>query len=119
MKRNEDKPLEKCIADNLMRALEDRGLTEDDLVLDGVVGRSSINAYLSMSQLPTLRTAYRIANYLGVTVDWLCGFDEIDDSADYILKNNDNLDDARARFYEALDKVSPDDSEAPWGRLEE
>ena len=119
MKRSEDKALERTFSENLLRAMDEKGLTEDDLVLDGVVGRSSINAYISMTQLPTLRTICRIANYLDVTVDWLCGFDAVDEDIDYILKKEEEKGSARDRFYEALDRVSPDDSEAPWGRLEE
>ena len=115
MKRTEDKTLERSVSERICQLMDEHGLTEDDFVFDGVCGRSSIRAYIAMEQLPTLRTIYRIAEYLHVTVDYLCGYEDADSDADYVLNQQK---DPREQFYEALDRINPVDSEAPWGTLQ-
>ena len=115
MKRPEDKPLERSFAERLRIKMDEYGYSTEDFELDSVCASSSMRKYLEGVSLPTLRTAYRIADYLGTTLDYLCGFDDITSDEQNVLSNE--YDAKREAFYSALDNMKMDDSEAPWGRL--
>lgn len=112
MRRSDDIRIEETLCYRLKDIMRDKGIGPEDFELAGVCVKTSIEAYLNMTRLPTLRTLYRIARYLGVSVDWLCGMDE--------MNTNTPTVDPRDKFYEALDKVNPEnyESEAPWGILQ-
>lgn len=76
MKRFSDENLERTYADKLEEAMLDAGVGPEDLDAEGIVPLSSINSYISGKHLPQLRTAVRIANYLGKSMDFFCGEDE-------------------------------------------
>lgn len=60
----------------LREAMDSMGLDGKTLEDMGVVSASSVHEYIDCGRIPNLRTACRIAEFLDVTVDWLCGFDE-------------------------------------------
>lgn len=80
MRRLEDRELELIFSDRLSEAMMMRGLEEEDFEDDDIASVSSVRYYQKdNSKLPNLRTAVRIANYLGVSLDWLCGIGENQD----------------------------------------
>lgn len=100
-----DYKIESIFAKRLETAMIDFGVGIEELDLDDICASSMLRRYLKGECMPTLRTAWRIADYLGVTVDWLCGMDS--DS-----NEDDIYDKKQEEFFENFD------SEAPWGTLE-
>lgn len=60
-------------ARRLQDLLDSHGMTGQDLEDAGVISASSVREYLENNRLPNLRTAYRIAEFFSVSLDWLCG----------------------------------------------
>ena len=60
----------------LRQAMEEKGVDAKDLEDIGVISSSSIREYIECGRLPNLRTACRLAEFLDVDLDWLCGFKE-------------------------------------------
>jgi transcriptional regulator with XRE-family HTH domain len=78
LKRKDDYGLEKVFGERLADAMEDNGVTVEDMETDDIAVSSVINSYISGKSLPQLRTAVRIATYLNVSLDYLCGLDDGD-----------------------------------------
>lgn len=78
MKRKDDYGLERVFGERLADAMEDNGVTVEDMETDDIAVSSVINSYISGNSLPQLRTAVRIATYLNVSLDYLCGLDDSD-----------------------------------------
>ena len=57
-------------------AMELRGMQPIDFEDWDLVSQSSVSAYIDGRQIPNLRTIYRIAEFLEVSIDWLCGLGE-------------------------------------------
>ena len=57
----------------LKEAMEDNMATPLDFEDAGICAESSIKSYLRGKNIPNLRTAQAIAEYLGVSLDYLCG----------------------------------------------
>lgn len=74
--RNEFDSVDYYFRTRLKEALDNKCLTGKDLEDCGVVAQSSIHEYIDCGRLPNLRTACRLAEFLDVSLDWLCGFDE-------------------------------------------
>lgn len=64
----------------LNAALIEHGLTGQDLEDAGVVSASSVKDYIDGEVIPNLRTTCRIADFLGVDLNWLCGYGESEPS---------------------------------------
>ena len=77
MKFFEDSDLEYYFPLVLEEEMNLRGLSPSDFEECGVVSASSKKSYLDGDTLPTLRTAAKIASFLSVSLDHLCGFDDI------------------------------------------
>lgn len=60
----------------LRQAMLDKGMEAKDLGDCGIISASSIREYVDCGRLPNLRTACRLAEFLDVDLDWLCGFKE-------------------------------------------
>ena len=60
-------------AANLLRTLEERGMTQMDLVRATGEGQSTINAICSGKHSPRLGVVTRIADALGMSIDELAG----------------------------------------------
>ena len=74
-----DYELEMIFARRLEDAMALKGVDASDIEFAGVIGSgSSIKAYIEGDQIPNLRTAVRLAKYLDVSLDYLCGMDEAD-----------------------------------------
>lgn len=74
----------------LRQALDAKGYSGKDLEDAGVVSASSIKEYVDGGRLPNLRMACRIADFLDVDLNWLCGFEEEPTYMD-ILKQDDRI----------------------------
>lgn len=82
MRKKEDIDLEIIFPQRLEEAMLDRGLDPEDLEADDIIASSTVKYYGKYGgRLPSLRSAVRMAAYLGVSLDWLCGLDDttIDD----------------------------------------
>lgn len=74
-----DYKFEAVFARRLEDTLVSKGLDASDVEFAGVIGsENSIKAYINGYQIPNLRTAVRLAKYLNVSLDYLCGMDEDD-----------------------------------------
>ena len=60
----------------LREAMDSKGYDAKDLDDMDVASSSSIREYTECGRLPNLRTACRLAEFLDVDLNWLCGFDE-------------------------------------------
>lgn len=65
-----------CFGDRLKEAMDYRGLDGQDFDDLDIVSAASIHEYLEGRRIPNLRTAARMAEFLGVSLDWLCGNEE-------------------------------------------
>ena len=67
-------------ASRLQEALDNNLMSAEDFGEDFILTPCMIKKYLdpSDSTLPMLYTAARIAEYLDVSLDWLCGMDDND-----------------------------------------
>lgn len=63
-------------ADNLISALEERGMTQRDLAEDSGVAASTISDYISKRQMPNIAAAINIAYALDMDITELVDFDE-------------------------------------------
>lgn len=70
-----EKRLSKCFADNFSDLLEECKLDYRTLAKDENLGinKSSISAYANNTSTPTLENCIKIADYFGVSLDWLVG----------------------------------------------
>lgn len=73
MRKYDDIYLERTFAERLRTTLDENLMSAEDLEDIGIVSASNIAKYLRGEAIPQLRTAVRIAEYLGVSIDWLCG----------------------------------------------
>lgn len=64
-------------ARRLRQALERKGYTQQDLADMSGIGKSSISHYVNGTHAPGNISAYKMAQCLGVSPEWLMGFDEI------------------------------------------
>lgn len=66
-----------CFGKRLEEAMTMKGLDEKDFDdFEDVPSSSSIHDYIMGNRLPTLRNAIQLADFLGVSIDWLCGLGE-------------------------------------------
>jgi transcriptional regulator with XRE-family HTH domain len=75
MRKYDDIYLERIFSERLKEALDENLVSGEDLETLGIVSASNIDGYLKRKSLPQLRTIVRIAEYLGVSIDWLCGIE--------------------------------------------
>lgn len=73
----------------LKDTLDERGFDGKDLEDLGVISQSSIRDYLDGKVAPNLRTAIKLADFLDVSLDYLCGMDEDTNAYNYIARNED------------------------------
>lgn len=115
-RKSNDSVLESIFARRLETAMLDMGVGAEEFDYDNICSAPTIKRYLNGDCLPTLRTVWRIADYLGVSVDYLCGMDDTDEDDILDEEITNELTDAynkkRDEFYDKFD------SEAPWGTLE-
>lgn len=52
-----------------------RGLSPEDFEFAGICSASAIKGHIGFDHAPTLSTAIKIADFLGVSLDYLCGRD--------------------------------------------
>lgn len=65
-----------CFGDRLKEAMTLKGLEGQDFDDLDIVSAASVHEYLEGRRIPNLRTAARMADFLGVSLDWLCGIGE-------------------------------------------
>lgn len=63
-----------AFGDNLSELLEERGMTQHDLVIDSGLSAGSINAYIRKQSPPGIKAIINIAYALDVSVDELVDF---------------------------------------------
>lgn len=63
-----------AFGNNLSELLEERGMTQHDLVVDSGISAGSINAYIRKQSLPGIKAIVNIAYALDVSVDELVDF---------------------------------------------
>lgn len=56
-------------------AMTDNGLEPKDFEEFDICSTEAINSYLRFERMPNMRTALKIADFLHVSLDWLCGRD--------------------------------------------
>lgn len=71
----EDGDLEYYFPERLEEAMDAQGLTPSDFEDCNVASASSLNAYIKGKTIPNLRNATKIASFLGVSLDYLCGYE--------------------------------------------
>lgn len=71
MRRNEE--LEWEFPNRLQEAMVDNFVEATDFEDNDICSESAIKSYIKGTHIPNLRTAHAIAEFLGVSVDWLCG----------------------------------------------
>lgn len=88
MRTKNDPEVADVFAERLRQALKDRGMSQSELARRIGVCTPTVNQYLRKSKFPMMTTAVKIADALGVSLDWLCGTRKVEaDSADvYRLK---------------------------------
>lgn len=77
MRRNER--VEWHFPERLQEAMADSMVTAEDLAFEDICSETSTRAYLEGKQIPNLRIAQRLSEFLGVSLDWLCGGNADDD----------------------------------------
>lgn len=66
-----------CFGKRLEEVMTMKGLDEKDFDdFEDVPSSSSIHDYIMGNRLPTLRNAIQLAEFLNVSIDWLCGLGE-------------------------------------------
>lgn len=60
-------------ADRLRAAMDENMIDVEDFEVNDICSVSTVRAYLRNEAIPNLRTAKTIADFLQVTVDYLCG----------------------------------------------
>lgn len=60
----------------LQKIMDERGVSAKDLEDTGIISASSIKSYVDGEVVPNLRTLCRVAEFLNVSIDWLCGVNE-------------------------------------------
>lgn len=76
MRKHDDIYIERIFSVRLQQALDENMMSAEDLEDLNVTSASNIAKYLRGTALPQLRTIYYIAEYLGVSIDWLCGLSD-------------------------------------------
>lgn len=66
--------IEYYFPERLDEAMSNQGIAPSDFEDLDIVSASSIKSYLDGKTIPNLRTAVKIAEFLGVSLDYLCGF---------------------------------------------
>lgn len=86
----------RTFAETLAALRTDRGLSQDALAKDLEISKNSIYYYENDKRVPDIDTAVRIAQYFGVTVDYLLGYNKPQNSDECIVRiTADVRDDAR------------------------
>lgn len=86
----------RTFAETLAALRTDRGLSQDALAKDLEISKNSIYYYENDKRVPDIDTAVRIAQYFGVTVDYLLGYNKLQNSDECIVRiTADVRDDAR------------------------
>lgn len=67
---------QKVFVARLREARKEKGLTIQELADACGVSLSAMNRYVALTSQPTLEMACKIAQALGVSLDWLCGQEE-------------------------------------------
>ena len=68
--------------ERLDQVLREKDLSETDLADMADILPQSVSRYISGKSVPSLLTTIKIADALNVSLDWLCGMDENERSAD-------------------------------------
>ena len=63
-------------SERLRKARTTLGLTQKDLATKVGIAAATLSAYEASGKPPTIETAMKLADILGVSLDWLCGRDE-------------------------------------------
>lgn len=87
MNRND---LEIRIGHRMRDLRREQGISQEELGLKVGLERSTISAYESENRRPTAYTAAKIAHFLGVSLDYLCGMTDI--RYDVVIKHDVGLD---------------------------
>ena len=86
----------RTFAETLAALRTDRGLSQDALAKDLEISKNSIYYYENDKRVPDIDTAVRIAQYFGVTVDYLLGYNKPQNSDECTVRiTADVRDDAR------------------------
>ena len=80
--------IEYYFPERLDEAMSSQGIAPSDFEDLDVVSASSIKSYLDGKTVPNLRTAVKIAEFLNVSLDYLCGFDVMDHRVNEIKTNS-------------------------------
>ena len=80
--------IEYYFPERLDEVMSSQGIAPSDFEDLDVVSASSIKSYLDGKTVPNLRTAVKIAEFLNVSLDYLCGFDVMNHRVNEIKTNS-------------------------------
>lgn len=89
-----------AISRNIRSLLDSKGMQGKELAAEIGVTPATISRYIQLKRVPELILVYRIAEYFGVTMDWLLGNSKI---------SSDHLTDEQAKIADLYLRASDDD----------
>ena len=67
------------IGNRIKQAMNDKGISQNDIVKHTGINKGSLSCYLSGRYLPKQNTIYKLAKYLDVSPYWLMGYEDEED----------------------------------------
>ena len=67
------------IGNRIKQAMNDKGISQNDIVKHTGINKGSLSCYISGRYLPKQNTIYKLAKYLDVSPYWLMGYEDEED----------------------------------------
>lgn len=67
------------IGNRIKQAMNDKGISQNDIVKHTGINKGSLSCYISGRYLPKQNTIYKLAKYLDVSPYWLMGYENEED----------------------------------------
>lgn len=64
------------IGNRIKQAMNDKGISQNDIVKHTGINKGSLSCYISGRYLPKQNTIYKLAKYLDVSPYWLMGYED-------------------------------------------
>lgn len=75
----EERALIRAIADNGRKALSRQNITMCAFAAQHNIPQGSLSTFLGYETMPSLFTTVKMAHAMGVSLDWLCGLNNMDE----------------------------------------
>jgi transcriptional regulator with XRE-family HTH domain len=89
---------------NLKKYREEKGITQIRLSIEAGVSQETISAYENGKAFPSAETLIKMADFLGVSIDFL-----LDRSDNPLVNTNKDINSEMMDIYNKLDKVQKED----------